>query len=134
MTIANVRVMNTRPGKQIGPYLGPIANNRTLTLPLAGQTFTRADGSIVTIPATATGVMGNLTAADATGSCFLALVPSGAGHLGVSSVNFPTEGPGIGVSNAFVAGLGTGGAIDIYSGNCSSYNVNIIMDITGFII
>jgi hypothetical protein len=122
--IPNVRVMNTRPGKQIGPYLGPIANNNTLALTLAGTNG---------IPANATGVIGNLTAADATAGCFLALVPSGANHLGVSSVNFPALAQGSGVANAFTVGL-TNGAIDIYTGNCSSYSVNIIVDITGYIV
>jgi hypothetical protein len=123
--IPTVRVLNTRPGKQIGPYTGPIANNTVLTLTLAGTNG---------IPANATGVMGNLTAADATGSCFLALVPSGANHLGVSSINFPAQAPGTGLANAFTVGLSSDGKIDIYTGNCGNYTVNIIMDITAFII
>jgi hypothetical protein len=122
--IPPVRVMNTRPAKQIGPYKGPIANNTVLTLTLGGTNG---------IPSNATGVMGNLTAADATGSCFLAVVPAGANHLGVSTINFPTQAQGTGLANAFTVGL-SGGKIDIYTGNCSSYSVNIIMDITGFII
>jgi hypothetical protein len=31
-------------------------------------------------------------------------------------------------------GLSTDGKVDIYTGNCSTYTVNIIMDITGYII
>jgi hypothetical protein len=124
--IPNVRVLNTRPGKQIGPYTGPIANNTVLTLTLAGTNG---------IPSNATGVMGNLTAADASAGCFLALVPSGANHMGVSSVNFPALPLGSGVANSFTVGLaGTPGTVDIYTGNCSTYTVNIIMDITGYII
>jgi hypothetical protein len=131
--VTNVRVLNTRPSHQIGPYTGPISNNQVLTVQLAGQTFTRSDGSTLTIPATASGVMGNLTAADATGGCFLAIVPSGASHTGVSSVNFLAQPPGAGTSNSFTVALSSGGAVDIYTGNCSSYEVNIIMDIFGFV-
>jgi hypothetical protein len=123
--IPTVRVLNTRPAKQIGPYKGPIASNTVLTLTLAGTNG---------IPSNATGVMGNLTAADATGSCFLALVPSGANHLGVSSINFPAQAPGTGLANAFTVGLSSDGKVDIYTGNCGNYTVNIIMDISGFII
>jgi hypothetical protein len=123
--IPNVRVLNTRPSHQIGPYKGPIANNTVLTLTLAGTNG---------IPSNATGVMGNLTAADATGSCFLALVPSGANHVGVSSINFPAQAQGTGLANAFTVGLSSDGKVDIYTGSCSSYTVNIIMDITGFIV
>jgi hypothetical protein len=133
--IPNVRVMNTRPGGlNIGPYVGPIANNQTLTLPLAGHTFTRADSSQVTIPATATGVIGNLTAADATAGCFLTLVPHGASTTHVSSVNFPALAQGSGVANSFTVGLSSDGKVDIYTGNCSSYSANIIIDITGYIV
>jgi hypothetical protein len=123
--IPNVRVMNTRPSHQIGPYAGPIANDQTLSLTLAG-----ANG----IPSNATGVMGNLTAADATAGCFLALVPHGANHAGVSSVNFPALAQGSGVANSFTVGLSSDGKVDIYTGNCSSYSVNIIIDITGYIV
>jgi hypothetical protein len=131
--IPNVRVLNTRPAHQIGPYAGPIANNTVLTLAVAGQTFTRSDGSQVTIPSTATGVIGNLTAADATGSCFLALVPHGASYTGVSSINFPVQVQGTGLANAFTGALSSDGMVDIYVGNCSSYTVNVIVDITGYI-
>jgi hypothetical protein len=123
--IPNVRVLNTRPGHQIGPYAGPIANNTVLTLTLAGTNG---------IPSNATGVMGNLTAADATRSCFLALVPHGASYSGVSSINFPAQAVGTGIANAFTVGLSSDGKVDIYTGNCSSYTVNIIMDTTGYII
>jgi hypothetical protein len=123
--ITPVRVMNTRPGKQIGPYLGPIHSNTVLTLTLAGTNG---------IPGNATGVVGNLTAADATGSCFLAVVPSGVSHTGVSTINFPAQAQGTGVANAFMVGLSNSGKIDIYTGNCSSYTVNIIVDITGYIV
>jgi hypothetical protein len=124
-TIPTVRVLNTRPGKQIGPFTGPIANNTVLPLTLAGTNG---------IPANATGVIGNLTAADATAGCFLALVPHGANHVGVSSVNFPALAQGSGVANAFTVGLSSDGKVDIFTGNCSSYTVNIIMDISGYII
>jgi hypothetical protein len=123
--IPNVRVLNTRPGHQIGPYLGPIANNTVLNLTLAVSPV---------IPANATGVMGNLTAADATGSCFLALVPHGVSHTGVSTINFPAQAQGTGLANAFTVGLSSDGKIDIYTGNCGNYTVNVIMDITGFIV
>jgi hypothetical protein len=65
---------------------------------------------------------------------FLALVPAGANHLGVSSVNFPVAAQGTGVANSFIVGLSSDGKVDVYTGNCSSYTVNIIMDITGYVI
>jgi hypothetical protein len=122
--IPNVRVINTRPSHQIGPVAGPINNNVTNTWTLAGSNG---------IPSTAIAVVGNVTAADATGGCFLAVVPSGANHTGVSTVNFPALAAGSGVANAFTVGL-SNGAIDIYTGNCSSYTVNIIVDIVGYIV
>jgi hypothetical protein len=122
--IPNVRVINTRPSHQIGPVAGPINNNVTNTWTLAGSNG---------IPSTAIAVVGNVTAADATAGCFLAVVPSGANHTGVSTVNFPALAAGSGVANAFTVGL-TNGAIDIYTGNCSSYTVNIIVDIVGYIV
>jgi hypothetical protein len=41
---------------------------------------------------------------------------------------------GHGIANAFTVGLSSDGKVDIYTGNCGSYTVNVIIDITGYIL
>jgi hypothetical protein len=125
--ITPVRVLDTRT--TIGGHNSPFHNSDTFTLNLAGVPV-GATSSIV-IPADAVGVLGNITAVQGSGGCFLAVFPGGTAWPGTSSINFP---PSVDIANFFTAALGgSPGAIQILAGPCGTYTVDVVVDIFGYI-
>ena len=89
------------------------------------------DGTgLSTIPTDASGVTGNVTAADYTGPGFLSVTPQAVAYNPVadpSTVNFILGQAAI--ANSFTCGLNNG-QLQVYVGSSSSH---FIVDITGYI-
>ena len=81
----------------------------------------------MTIPSTAQVVVGNATVVNNTGAAggFVTLYPAGASRPNVSNLNYTA---GQVVPNAFTAGLGSGGAFNIYA----QTGINFIADVSGY--
>ncbi|HSN11972.1 MAG TPA: peptidoglycan recognition protein, partial [Propionibacteriaceae bacterium] len=114
-TVTPSRVLDTRTG--LGAS-GALAAQSSLQLTVTG-------GSV---PADATAVLVNLTAADPTLPGFLAAFPSGVTPPVVSNVNF--DG-GQTSANLVLVKVGTGGAITIKNGSLAS--VGVVADIMGYV-
>ena len=126
--IVPIRAIDTRsPGGRPagspavpGQKAGPLAGGTSVTLDLAG---------IGAIPATATGVIGNLTVAGPSYNGYLVARPSDAAST-TSSLNFPKGVTAI--ANAFTSQLGPAGLT--ISGSGSTANTyHLIVDITAYI-
>lgn len=126
--IAPLRVIDTRhplgrpPGSPVvpGQKAGPLKGGTSLTLDLAGSG---------PIPATATGVIGNLTVVNPSYSGWLAARPSGAPGA-TSSINF-TNGV-TAIANAFTSQLGPAG-LTITGSGTSANTYHLVVDITAYI-
>ena len=103
-----------------GQKAGPLHGGTSVTLELAG---------IGAIPATATGVIGNLTVAGPSYSGYLVARPSGAAST-TSSLNFP-KGV-IAIANAFTSQLGPAG-LTISGSGTTTNTYHLIVDITAYI-
>ena len=108
----------------------PITNGNTRfthLVPLNAQvTGTVADS--LSVPAGATGVLGNITATDALGSGYALVWPSGIPAPSTSNINFSTTSGAI--ANYFISALSTDGKLSVMSAFAST---NLIVDIFGFL-
>ena len=102
-----------------GQIQGPLHGGQAITLDLAGA---------ATIPATATGVLGNLTVITPSYNGYLRAAPSGTTVL-PSAINF-TKGATI--ANAFTSALGPNGLTITGSGG-SANTYQLVVDITAYI-
>jgi hypothetical protein len=103
-----------------GQKAGPLTGGTSLTLDLAG---------IGAIPATATGLIGNLTVAGPSYSGYLVARPSGVAST-TSSLNFPNGVTAI--ANAFTSQLGPDG-LTIGGSGTTTNTYHLIVDITAYI-
>jgi len=103
-----------------GQKKGPLNGGAVLTLDLAG---------VGAIPATATGVVGNLTVVSPNYSGWLKALPSG-GTGATSSLNFMAGTAA--VANAFTSALGPAGLMITASGTAAN-RYHLIVDITAYI-
>ena len=120
------RLVDTRNGT--GGQGGAKANGNTTTWTVAGQ-GTAASA----IPSDAVAVFGNLTATGYSAGGYLAIFPAGFTFnpaVGPSNINFQV-GQGA-IANSFMVGLGTGGAVSVYTAAVSG-SCHIIIDILGYI-
>ena len=107
------------PDRALGNFQSgaPIGSNSFATVPVA------ADNGV---PAGASAVVVNLTAAGATAPSYLSAYPAGATPPPVSNLNFVA---GQTVANRATVALGTNSAIDIYN---LAGTVNVDVDVTGY--
>lgn len=120
------RLVDTRNGT--GGQGGAKANGSTTTWTVAG-----AGTAASKIPPDAVAVFGNLTATGYTAGGYLAIFPAGFTFnpaVGPSNINFQV-GQGA-IANSFMVGLGTGGAVSVYTAAVSG-TCQIIIDILGYI-
>ncbi|WP_405012257.1 PKD domain-containing protein [Kitasatospora sp. NBC_01539] len=94
-----------------------LAGNATRTLKVTGKAG---------IPADATAVVVNLTAASPTAAGFLIAYPHGTARPGVSNLNF---GPGDVVANQAIVPVGADGSIDVYN---FAGTTRIVVDVFGY--
>jgi hypothetical protein len=128
---------NTAPSNGLGLYnpLAPtrvlgnvtigqaIGSNSTQNVPVTGNV--NGDG----VPATATAVVVNVTAAHATMASFLTVFPTGGSQPLASNLNFPAQAPLEAIANRVTVPVGTGGAITVYN---LQGTVNVDVDVTGY--
>jgi hypothetical protein len=127
-----VRALDTRTVGQ------PILDGREAFIIIAGQTF-----GTETIPASATGVIGNLTSVNATGDGFLVAYPSDGPPNppptvpATSSLNFVAGGPP--VANLVISRIGPGGqqtglnSLLIHAKVNGPGTVDVIFDVIGYL-
>jgi hypothetical protein len=119
---APVRAYDSRPGN--APATGvksPLMGGVDRVIELDGA-------SAGAVPSDATGVVVNLTIANASGRGFAAVFPGGATYGGTSSINFDF---GQVVANAVVSGLGPNASITLRAGE-AGVTVDAIVDIVGY--
>jgi M6 family metalloprotease-like protein len=117
-TVTPCRVLDSR--QATGPWGGaPLAARQERSVTVAG---------VCGIPATALAVSLNVTAVNATSTGHLRIFPAGTPKPGSSSLNFvagKTRG------NNAVVGLGSGGALAIFSGQQAG-SVHVVVDVNGW--
>jgi hypothetical protein len=109
----------------------PITNGNVKFAPgsvLSAQvTGTVAD--LLSVPAGATGILGNLTATEAAGSGFALVWPTGQPQPSTSNINYSlASNPAI--ANYFISALDTSGKMNVLSSGASTH---LIVDVFGFV-
>jgi len=112
-----VRVLDSRPDTQVGPYSSPWAFGTTRDVTVGG---------LLTVPIGADAAVLNVTATDTTGSSFLTVWPAGQPRPTASSLNWT---PGVTIPNAVTGKLGTAGKISVYN---LSGTVDVVVDVSGW--
>lgn len=116
------RVLDTRPSFQVGPRSTPLGAEETITVLATGNT-----GECTSVPATATGVVLNVTATDASQATYLTIWETDQGRPNASSLNpVPGQPP---TPNAVTTGIDGDGKFDIYN---LQGRVHMIVDIVGY--
>jgi hypothetical protein len=102
---------------------GAIGAGQTQAVTVAGTSAT--DG----VPASASAVVLNVTAAHATLPSFLTVFPAGVSMPTASNLNFGAQAPLQAIANRVTVGVGTGGQIDVYN---LTGTVNVDVDVDGY--
>jgi hypothetical protein len=102
---------------------GAIGAGQTQAVTVAGTSAT--DG----VPASASAVVLNVTAAHATLPSFLTVFPAGVSMPTASNLNFGAQAPLQAIANRVTVGVGTSGQIDVYN---LTGSVNVDVDVDGY--
>jgi len=119
-SLTPVRITDSRPSSQVGPYASPWAPGQTRDVSVAGP------GSTAGVPADADAVVVNATVTDTTGYSNLVVWPKGQTKPVASSLNWS---PGWTVPNAVTVKVGSNGQVSLYN---NSGSVNVIIDVVGY--
>lgn len=120
--ISPCRLADTRAGAdQIGPRATPIGSGEDVGFAVWGT-----NGNC-TIPSTATGIAGNVTAVGATASSYLTVYPSDATRPTASNLNYTPASPP--TPNQVTVALSATGSISAFN---LTGSVDIIIDIVGY--
>src|ERR1035437_2397189 len=114
----------------LSPYraLGTLAIGQAIAQD-ASQAVT-VTGTASGVPSSATAVVVNVTAADATVSSFLTVYPAGVSTLPqASNLNFGAQAPLQAIANRVTVGVGAGGQIEVYN---YTGTVNVDVDVDGY--
>jgi hypothetical protein len=114
----------------LSPYraLGTLAIGQAIAQD-ASQAVT-VTGTASGVPSSATAVVVNVTAADATASSFLTVYPAGVSTLPqASNLNFGAQAPLQAIANRVTVGVGAGGQIEVYN---YTGTVNVDVDVDGY--
>jgi hypothetical protein len=115
--VTPVRLADSRSGLRVPA--GPIGGGQTVHVRVAGEAG---------VPAGATAVIANVTAADAFGFGFFTAFPTGVTPPASSNVNFQWAGQN--VPNLVMVKLGSDGSISVRSGEAPA---NLIVDVFGYV-
>jgi len=119
-SLTPVRVTDSRPSSQVGPFSSPWAPGQTRDVAVAGA------GSTAGVPADAAAVVVNATVTDTTGYSNLVVWPTGQPKPVASSLNWS---PGWTVPNAVTVKVGSLGQISLYN---NSGSVDVVVDVVGY--
>jgi hypothetical protein len=121
-----IRLFDTRSGSTAPLNNGkvPVPGNTTVTLQITG---TVADG--LSVPAGATGILGNLTIIGPAGDGYAQVWPSGAPPK-TSNINYGKVNAAPALANYFISGLGAGGKINVLTYEAA----NVLLDVSGYVI
>jgi hypothetical protein len=112
------RLLDTRNGTGLG---GPFSSHVARAFQVTGR------GGV---PATATGVTGNLTVTSQTGAGYLYVGPVATNNPTSSTLNFPV---GDDRANGVTVALGAGGILGVtYVGPIASSTTHVVFDVTGY--
>ncbi len=111
-----VRVQDSRPGSQVGPYSTPWGAGATRDVDVSG----------VGVPKDAAAVVLNVTATGTTGSSFLTLWQPGWSRPFTSSLNWQ---PGWTIPNAATVAIGASRRVNVYNARGS---VDVVADVSGW--
>jgi hypothetical protein len=115
----------------------PLSPYRALGTLAIGQAIAQDTSQAVTVtgtasgvPSSATAVVVNVTAADATASSFLTVYPAGVSTLPqASNLNFGAQAPLQAIANRVTVGVGAAGQIEVYN---HTGTVNVDVDVDGY--
>jgi hypothetical protein len=121
--LSPARILDTRPGSQVGPYATPFPTNTTRRVAVAGLGGVPGPGA----PSPARAVVLNVTVTGPSASGYLTAFASDlAGVPLASDLNWR---PGLTVANLVVVQLGTDGAIKLYN---QLGNTDVVVDVLGW--
>jgi hypothetical protein len=107
--------------------LGTLAVGATLAANTS--TAVTVTGSTTGVPASASAVVVNVTAANATGPSFLTVYPAGATMPTASNLNFGAQATNVAIANRVTVGVGTSGQIEVYN---HTNTVDVDVDVEGY--
>jgi hypothetical protein len=107
--------------------LGTLAVGATIAANTS--TAVTVTGSTTGVPASASAVVVNLTAANATGPSFLTVYPAGATMPTASNLNFIAQATNVAIANRVTVGVGTNGQIEVYN---HTNTVDVDVDVSGY--
>jgi hypothetical protein len=113
-----VRILDSRPGSQVGPYNSPWSTRTIRPVTVRGGT--------TGVPVDAEAVVLNVTVTGTTASSNLRIWPTGLALPLVSSLNWRA---GWTIPNAVTVKVGAGGQVNVYNNNG---NANVIIDVVGY--
>jgi hypothetical protein len=112
-----LRLIDTRPGFQVGPFNQPIGPDGVLTATAAGQGL---------VPPGAVAVSANFTVTNTPCGTFLTVYPAGAPRPLASDLNLVANETR---PNLVIARLGSGGAVSAYNALCT---IDLLIDVAGW--
>ncbi|MCU1367744.1 MAG: hypothetical protein JWN39_3383 [Ilumatobacteraceae bacterium] len=121
VSITPCRLVDTRADQSVGMRSSPLAAAETADFAVWGT-----NGNC-TIPATATGIVSNVTAVNGTAGSFLTVYPGDAAQPLSSNLNWTAKSPA--TPNLVTVGLSATGGIKAFN---HDGNVDVIIDIVGY--
>jgi hypothetical protein len=112
-----VRIVDSRPASQVGPFSSPWGPGVTRQVQVAG---------VGGVPSGAVAVVLNVTVTDTTASSFLSVWPAGAPRPTASSLNWQA---GWTVPNAVTVKLGAGGKVSVFNHRGAA---DVVIDVVGY--
>jgi hypothetical protein len=112
-----IRILDSRPTSNVGPYTTPWSAGTTRRVRVAGTGGVPADARAVTL---------NVTVTATTSSSFLSIWPSGQDRPTVSSVNWQ---PGWTIANSVTVKPGADGQINLFN---QAGSVHVVIDVVGY--
>ena len=113
------------------PFFGPLSAGQSRTIPV-GDARDVATGAVVVsgaVPADATAIAFNLTAARTIGRGYLSVTPAPTSDPSTSTINWSVDGAVM--ANSSLVGLGEGTTVSVYCGGDGG-STDFIVDVVGF--
>jgi hypothetical protein len=112
-----VRILDSRPGSQVGPFSSPWGAGVTRDVTVAG---------VGGVPVDAEAVVLNVTVTGTTDRSYLSVWPAGQARPTVSSLNWQ---PGWTIPNSVTVKVGAGGKVSVFN---SRGQADVVVDVVGY--